>query len=248
MAEDDDEVAAWLILVRREHATGERSRAEHVEVVRRHAPADHSLRAARVGQIEVRELLGGEPFERGDAGVRVDVVADRHARRQALERFADDEEALRLEERNRPQHHGVHGAENGGGPADPERQREDRDRRKAGIFQKLTNGEADVLPELVQILRALHVAVPSCSEASQGGADARAIAQATFGLAARRVDGQAARDELARAHLDVKGKLFVDFVVDVRTPEDAIEEPHVASSTREIAAEKRAHSAVWAAS
>ena len=42
------------------------------------------------------------------------------------------------------------------------------------------------------MLRALHVAVPSCSEASQGRADARAIAEATFGLAARRVDGHAA--------------------------------------------------------
>src|SRR5207237_3937242 len=44
VAEDRDELAAWLILLRRERAAGERPHAEHVQVVRRHLAARAALR------------------------------------------------------------------------------------------------------------------------------------------------------------------------------------------------------------
>ena len=226
VAEDRDELAAWLILLGRERAAGERPHAEHVEVVRRHLAADDALRRDAVGEIEAGKLLGGNAVERGRAGVRVRVIAGRHARKHPLERFTDDVETIGLVQGKRPQHHGVHRAENCRRAADAERERQNRNCGEAGMLSQLTQCEGDVLRELAKILGSLHVLIPCGAERAKGRAHASDVAEAALGFASRGISVHAAVDELARPHLDMEGELLVHFFSNARTPPYAVEERH----------------------
>ncbi len=52
---------------------------------------------------------------------------------------------LRTRERQWPQHDAIHDAEDRGGRADPECERQRRNEREAGILAKLPEGEAQIL-------------------------------------------------------------------------------------------------------
>ena len=64
VAEHGDLLASGLIFLRREHAAVRRRQVEDVEVPGRDAPADQPLGVVAVGQVEARELLGGDRAER----------------------------------------------------------------------------------------------------------------------------------------------------------------------------------------
>jgi len=91
------------------------------------------------------------------------------------------------------------------------------------------------------------------SHRSECAAEGSLVAEPPFGFAPRSVMRKAIRDEFACSHLQMKGQFLVDFAVDADLPRLPIKAPGMpiypsVCSRRDSAAEKRAHSAVCAAS
>jgi hypothetical protein len=76
------------------------------------------------------------------------------------------------------------------------------------------------------------------------GSHASDIAEPPFRFAPRLFRRHAAIDQLACPHFEVEGELLVDFFRDARAPEDPVERVHGVTRTFEMAAAKRAQSAV----
>jgi hypothetical protein len=141
-----------LVVGRRERATEKRLHAQDLEVLRLHHRAVQSLRVARAGEVEgpaaqeQRDLLEG-------LALRAPVLAveDRDV---ALAR--DEREPLGLRERQGPEHHRVHDAEDRGVRADAERQRQERDGREARALGQPAQREPHVLEQCIHtvLLRA----------------------------------------------------------------------------------------------
>ena len=88
--------------------------------------------------IDVVSASGGFGFERRD-------------------RFGNPNQPVAVRIGQRPQHHGVHNAENRSIGADAQRQREHRDRCKARISAQLPQAITDVLQEILDIVYSAHI-------------------------------------------------------------------------------------------
>ena len=90
---------------------------------------------------------------------------------------------------------------------------------KAGERLQLADREFQIVAELVEPLREAHVPISLSAKGRHRAFEARDIAEpAERQLACgRRI--HAALDELARAHLDVQGELFVDLLLERHAPQ-----------------------------
>ena len=141
--------SAGLVLVAREFTAGERSYAVDLEVVGRDAQAAHADRRLGGGQVPVRaEALCGDGFDHANA------IADQREGEPALRRGRHRRVAVSGREHGNPirlwighrlQQRGVHEAEDGGGGADPQRQRQQRRDGEAGCPAQRPPCIADVL-------------------------------------------------------------------------------------------------------
>ena len=122
---------------------------------------------------------------------------------------------------------------------------------KPGFLRSCRHGKRDILRELREVFRAAHVVVPLFADGAAGRVDPVDVPEPPNRGLARLGRMHPLFDELARAHLDVKGELRVDFVFDAGSPEtraEPLSELHAGSSTFETPVAKRAHCSVSAAS
>ena len=113
VGEHDDAVRTRLVLLGATRAPQRRQHTEHGEEVPRHEGAGEPVGGRRVGEGEVRELLGGELLKRRLSRVPVDEVAVGNVSLASLPAFGDADHALRVREREWPQHDAPHRAEDG---------------------------------------------------------------------------------------------------------------------------------------
>jgi hypothetical protein len=130
----------------------------------------------------------------------------------------DLDDPVGLGDRQRPQHDGVHGAEDGGGGADAEREREDSDQREARRRDHLAEGERGVLPQLGEVLKESHPLFPLMANRPALVPRAFQVAEPVEGRAPRLALAHPARHQLAAAHREMELELRVDFFVDARAP------------------------------
>src|SRR5512132_4034528 len=132
----------------------------------------------------------------------------------------DAYQPLRLRKRQRSQDDGVHDAEDGGRRPDPDGECQRSDCGETGHARELTQRIATVLHDFMYPFSSAHVALPPLADAAAGVVDSLDVAEATDGLRTRQLGVEAARDVLARAHLDVERQLGVDLVGDARLPDE----------------------------
>jgi hypothetical protein len=155
-AQERDAGRAGLLLLGPERAAEDRLLAERREHAGGDLPAVHALglgrRAAGPGaraQDEVRAVEAHDRVEHLVLVAHVLQVRDREAHLGHLLRpLGEEDQALRLRVRERPQQDRVDYAEDGGVRTDPQRQRRHRDEREAGRLPQRARREADVAPEL----------------------------------------------------------------------------------------------------
>jgi hypothetical protein len=126
-ADDDDIGRAGKVFAERKVAPQDGRHAENAEELRRHIAGGNANSFAATRQIEIARCVASRP------GQRVVLVADieklvrrrRHPREaHRLELAVDIHELVRLRKGQRPEHDGIEHAEDGGHPADGQRQRE----------------------------------------------------------------------------------------------------------------------------
>ena len=93
-----------------------------------------------------------------------------------------------------------------------------------------------------------HVTISLSSEIHTGSFEASEIAQTVDGHFARGLRVQSPFDELARPHLDVKGKLLVDLLIERHAPQPRTQRPFHVANTFETPVENFRHVAISAAS
>ena len=120
---------------------------------------------------------------------------------------------------------------------------------KAGELLQLPERELHVVAELLEPLGEAHLTISLSAQVGHRSFEARDIAQPADRQLARGRRIHAARDELARPHLDVERELFVDFLIDRDAPQPRPKGAlHVANRTFETPAENRRQVAISAAS
>ena len=154
--EQDDVLAARLLLLGRERAPQERARARHLQDPGRQAQPGHRLGAAVRGQVRMPEL--GDTHRAERRRVRSD-LAERRGRDRVASVVQHDGQPLGLRVRQRLQQDRVHRTEDDRGRPDPERQGGRRGGREAGCARQLPRAVADVLPDVVDP-RVAHSSLP----------------------------------------------------------------------------------------
>ena len=213
--EDRARRAASAIVLRRQQPAGRGAHAERVEELAADPEALGETRLAAVGEVEGLPA----PDEEAVEGVlpRLELAPDRlrHGRVPGLEIAAravhvgqpDFEQARRIGDRQGAKTHGVHDLEERRVRADPEREREDRDQREAGIAAEETQRVAHVLRGVLE--------PASAPDVARRFLDLREVAQ----LAARGGGGVPrilpARDAVGRGHPQVRLELFPELGVPV---------------------------------
>ena len=119
-------------------------------------------------------------------------------------------QAIRIAVRQRLEQHAVHHAEDRAVGADAERERDQRRRGKRRRAAQHAEGIADVLPQLGEKFRSLHVSSPPFVDGDAFLPRAVVIAESLERQPARALRGFALLDQLADPHLDMKGQLRVD--------------------------------------
>jgi hypothetical protein len=136
-------VVAWFVLFWQERAAKQRLRAEHRKGLRRHGFALDVRRFLAVGQRDAITAENGDILKNlilcapiREVGIRDRRPVGNLAR--ALSDIVGPEcyQILRLVERQRPQEHGVEDTEYGAVRADSERESQDDDSGKEGLFEK----------------------------------------------------------------------------------------------------------------
>ncbi len=233
MTQHHDRVLPLRLLVRPEHPAELGRDAEHGEEVGRRDRGAHALRLAlsfhaAAGEIEARWVVRRQPGEHaaliakiGVVGPRVDVRA--HPHRPIVHEH--HRQALRLRIGERAQNHGVdHGEDRRRGP-DPQRQREHGDDRERGCVAQRPGGVAQILNQIGHGFPPMAVLRASVIVRAQRTADTIEIADSRERRATSLVGGQAEREVVADAHLDVEAQLVVDVGVDIGSPESEIAPP-----------------------
>ena len=124
-----------------------------------------------------------------------------------------------------------------------------RDERERRRVSQLPERELEIVPELFEPARQAHFTISLSAKVEHRPFEARDVAQPADRQFARDRRVHAARDELARPHLDVQGELLVDLLIDRDAPQPRTQRAlHVASSTFETPAANRRHVAISAAS
>jgi len=96
--------------------------------------------------------------------------------------------------------------------ADADRQRKRGDGGEARHTSELAERVARILHELVDPFCTAHIALPSLADTATGVVDSLNVAEPADSFRAGELGVEAARDVLARAHLDVERELRVDLV------------------------------------
>ena len=110
----------------------------------------------------------------------------------------------------------------------------------AGARPQLPDRELHIVSELFEPLGEPHVTISLSAQVHTGSFEACDVAQPADGDVARGLRVHAALDELARPHLDVKGDLLVDLLIERHAPQPRSKGAlHGANSTFETPAENR---------
>ena len=150
---DDDDGGILPVFVLGERAPEQRLHTEHAEKAGGDAAAEHALGQAAAGEVRARRPRGRHVLEDAVAGLPIDVVPGRRrVLRESGEAriFPDHDQPVGLAVRQRPQQHGIHRRDDGGGGADAECEREQRDEHDAAIAQRRADGDADVLQQRLE--------------------------------------------------------------------------------------------------
>ena len=156
---EDDDAGPGPVVARVERAAEQGTAAEHAEGIGGHERAGQTGRA-RGGrhQGDRRRHRVGHGRQRGRTGAPVAEFGPRHAgpatgRRVRVARrqpFDDPDEPIAVRIRQRTQQHGVDHAEDGGGGADAERERDHGGRGEPGIASETARRVRHVAPHIVQ--------------------------------------------------------------------------------------------------
>ena len=216
MAEHRDLLAPGPVVARAERAALQRRHAEDLEEPAAHASAEHALGRIALGQAEIAVPDAGDGLEYTHAIGPGQQVAHGHVARALAPQLHDADQAFGRRHRQRPEHDGVDEAEDGGGAANPEREREDRDGGKPAMGQQLADSESNVAKALVHVLAALHAALRFPAKLAAGAIGGSQIAEAPkrFGTGFGR--RPSAIDVFAGSHLQMERELLVDVAVDAR--------------------------------
>ena len=231
-------VGAGGLVLGGERPAGNRCDAEDVENPGRDPLAGNRLRVAiGAGHHHAADARrkARDVLERAAARLPVEQVERRGvALRNGRGLLPDRHEAIGVAVRKRAEERGIDEREDGAVGADAERERQRRHQGEGGRALQLPDREPEVAPKLVEPLREAHVAVSPSANCRHRLSEARDIAEPPEGQLSRRRRIHAARDELARAHLDVQGELLVDLALERHTPQPRTERAlHVDSRTLE---------------
>jgi hypothetical protein len=152
VAEYDDVIAAGLVFTGKKRAAKSRRDAGDSEIIRRDARGRKLFGvyvAAHGDRVEVR---GGHAGERTALCAPIEIIrrGDAALVRVEIERRidgADHHEAIGILHGRLAEQHRIHDAKDRGVDADSERERENRDRGKAGIFKQHADRVTNVLPK-----------------------------------------------------------------------------------------------------
>ncbi len=246
-------VGALGLVVRGKRPAGNRSDAEHVEDPRRHPLARHRLGVAVGAGHDHAADARNEPrrlLDRAAPGLPVGHVERRPvAARGRRGRFPDGHQTIGVAERERTKQRRVDEREDRAVGADAERERQRGHERKRRRPFQLADRELQVVAELVQPLGQAHIPISLSTEGGHRSFEARDVAKAVECQLTRGFRIDAARDELARPHLEVKGELFVDLALHRDAPQPRPQQaPHVDSRTLEMPVVNRRQVATSAAS
>ena len=129
-------------------APEDRRGAEDVEEAGRRLHAAHANRLAAAGEVDDVLAVSGDARQHRRIALHVEIVRGRERGVDALRRRAGDaKDTVGLRVGKRPQHHAINEAEDGGGAADAERERDQRDEREARHASKRSEGVPQVLTE-----------------------------------------------------------------------------------------------------
>ena len=142
MADDDDLFVARLILGVAEGASDRGVHAEDGEEPRRRARADDALRGTGERQIEARILNRRHRLEARRSSLRIDEVSGGDVAGATAPVFVDGNNPVRFGQRQRIEHHRVHGAEDRRCGADAQRQSQHRERGESRMRCQLAEREA----------------------------------------------------------------------------------------------------------
>jgi hypothetical protein len=213
-----------LVLLGEEGPPERRPDAEHAEEAVADARAHHALGRPVVGQVEARAADGRERREAPRLALPDGDGGEGRAAGLVVPGLRDLDDALVLRERQRAEHDGVERAEDGGRGPDAQREHQHRGEVDGGRAAQGARAEGEVLPEVGEVLGALHGVISLAADGAALARDALDGAEAPECLGARGLGRHPAAGELARAHLEVEGDLAVHLLRDARLPEQPAEE------------------------
>jgi hypothetical protein len=252
LAQHDDMRPLDVVFVG-ERPAGDRRDPEHVEYSRGDPLPRHRFGVAvRAGHDHAADgwREAGNLLERPAPRVPVEHVERRHVAGGVLRGpLPQGDESIGLTEGQRPEQGRIDEREDRAVGADAERQGQRGDQREARRVPQLPERGFQIVPELVDPEAHAHLAVSLSAKASHRLLEGGDIAQSTDRDLAGGLRIHAARDELARAVLDVQREFFVDLLIDREAPEPRTKRTfHVESRTFDTPVENRRQVAISASS
>ncbi len=150
LADHDDAIGSRLVFRSYESTPRKRRNPHRRKQVRRGERCSQAFGIATAGQVHVHRPENREVLEYSILRAPIDEVRPgyrNHIEAGCSDRaFANDDEAVDIRVWQRTQQHAVEYAEDRGGGANAQRQRDDDDRRESGVFGQRSQGVAGILP------------------------------------------------------------------------------------------------------
>jgi hypothetical protein len=219
LAQHHDLLAPQAIVAGAEHGAEHRRNAVNIEEIAAHDAADQAFRILTFADVEAAAVLDGNAGERRGALVPGVETARRGRPWTAAPQLGQEDEPLRFRHWQWPQHHRMDNAEDRRRRPDAERERQHRDDGESKVLAQLTNGKREILPQLGQVLMSAHGAIPLISQLREQRPRPIDVAKPRHRRPPRLLGRHTGGQILTDAHLEVKGKLPLDLVLDLRLPQ-----------------------------